>query len=66
MISNLVSNGLLHGDPASPVTVRALDRGGDALIVVHNRGGAIAAPELSTISIRSAARRGPGRASGSG
>jgi signal transduction histidine kinase len=49
MISNLVSNGLLHGDPASPVTVRALDRGGDALIVVHNRGNGIPAPELATI-----------------
>ncbi len=49
MISNLVSNGLLHGDAASPVTVRALDRGGDALIVVHNRGACIPAPELSTI-----------------
>ncbi len=49
MIANLVSNGLLHGDPASPVTVRALDRGGDALIVVHNQGTAIPAAELATI-----------------
>jgi signal transduction histidine kinase len=49
MISNLVSNGLLHGDPTSPVTVRAFDRGGDALIAVHNRGRAIPAPELATI-----------------
>ncbi len=49
MISNLVSNGLLHGDPNAPVTVRALDRGGDALIVVHNLGTNIPAPELATI-----------------
>jgi signal transduction histidine kinase len=49
MISNLIANGLLHGDPQSPVTVRALDRGGDALIVVHNLGTCIPAAELSTI-----------------
>lgn len=49
MISNLVSNGLLHGDPGSKVTVRALDRGGDALIVVHNQGKTIPAAELATI-----------------
>jgi signal transduction histidine kinase len=49
MIANLVSNGLLHGDPGSPVIVRALDRGGDALIVVHNQGKTIPAAELATI-----------------
>lgn len=49
LISNLVSNGLLHGDPAAPVTVRALDRGGDALVVVHNRGAPIPAADLATI-----------------
>jgi signal transduction histidine kinase len=49
MIANLVSNGLLHGDPSSPVRVRALDRGCDALIVVHNRGKSIPPAELATI-----------------
>jgi signal transduction histidine kinase len=49
MISNLVSNGLLHGDPGSKVMVRALDRGGDALIVVQNQGKTIPAAELATI-----------------
>jgi signal transduction histidine kinase len=49
MISNLVSNGLLHGDPSSPVTVKALDRGSDALVVVHNVGAGIPASELATI-----------------
>jgi signal transduction histidine kinase len=49
MIANLVSNGLLHGDSSSPVTVRALDRGGDALITVHNLGPAIPPQELATI-----------------
>jgi PAS domain S-box-containing protein len=49
MIANLVSNGLLHGDGTSPVTVRAVDRGGDALIVVQNFGATIPAADLATI-----------------
>jgi signal transduction histidine kinase len=49
MISNLVSNGLLHGDASSPVTVRAFDRGTDALIMVNNHGTVIPATELATI-----------------
>jgi signal transduction histidine kinase len=49
LISNLVSNGLLHGGAAAPVTVRALDRGADALVVVHNHGTPIPAADLATI-----------------
>jgi signal transduction histidine kinase len=49
LISNLVSNGLLHGDPTSPVTVRAFDRGADALVVVHNHGAPVPAADLATI-----------------
>ena len=49
MIANLVSNGLLHGDPASPVTVRVVDKGMNALLVVHNMGSTIQAADLSTI-----------------
>src|SRR5262249_43746371 len=49
MISNLVATGLLPGDATTPGTVRALDLGGDALIVVHNLGSPIPAAELATI-----------------
>jgi signal transduction histidine kinase len=49
LVSNLVSNGLLHGDPTTPITVRAFDRGADALVVVHNFGTPIPRAELDTI-----------------
>jgi signal transduction histidine kinase len=49
LVSNLVSNALLHGDAKAPVTVRAVDQGSEALVVVHNRGAPIPAAELATI-----------------
>lgn len=49
MIANLISNGLLHGDPSAPVTVRVTDRGRDTLVVVHNMGPAIPAGDFATI-----------------
>lgn len=49
MIANLISNGLLHGDPTSPVTVRVVDRGTDALLVVHNMGSTIPPADIATI-----------------
>jgi PAS domain S-box-containing protein len=49
LIANLISNALRHGDPASPVTVRVVDEGSDALLVVHNMGSTIPAEDLATI-----------------
>jgi signal transduction histidine kinase len=49
MIANLVSNALRHGDPESPVTVRVVDEGSDALLVVHNMGSTIPMEDLATI-----------------
>jgi signal transduction histidine kinase len=49
LVSNLVANGLVHGDPASPVTIRAFDRGSDVLIVVHNSGAPIPPADLDAI-----------------
>ncbi|HEX3770353.1 MAG TPA: ATP-binding protein, partial [Polyangiaceae bacterium] len=49
LVSNLVSNGLIHGDPTTPVTLRAFDRGSDVLVVVQNFGTPIPAADLETI-----------------
>lgn len=41
VIGNLVSNALLHGDPASPVAVALRGSGDEVLLTVHNRGSPI-------------------------
>ena len=46
LLSNLVSNAVLHGAKDSPVHVRAERRDGGLVISVHNLGPAIAGPML--------------------
>jgi PAS domain S-box-containing protein len=38
VFSNLISNAILHGDPAAPVTIRASADDGAAQVSVHNAG----------------------------
>ena len=49
VISNLVANALQHGDPAEPITIRAVSRGSVAILAVHNHGKPIPPASLRTI-----------------
>jgi len=49
MISNLVGNALMHGDPATFVAVEGLVRQGVLEIAVRNGGGAIPADRMKTL-----------------
>ncbi|MEI9949037.1 MAG: PAS domain-containing sensor histidine kinase [Pseudomonadota bacterium] len=43
VFSNLIGNAVLHGDPASPVVIRAHVDGGAVSVAIHNRGEPIPA-----------------------
>jgi len=49
LLSNLIANALVHGDPDGPVTVKAAIADGEFVLSVHNRGRPIAAPTLSQL-----------------
>ncbi|WP_449431521.1 GAF domain-containing sensor histidine kinase [Pseudomonas putida] len=49
LLSNLIANGLTHGEPGGPVTVRAVIHEGEFVLSVHNRGEPIAAKTLSQL-----------------
>jgi signal transduction histidine kinase len=49
LLSNLVTNAIIHGDPHQPVTVRLSTTVGGASIDVHNHGDAIAVSDLPTL-----------------
>jgi PAS domain S-box-containing protein len=49
VFSNLIGNAVLHGDPASPVVVRASEQRGTVEVSVHNEGPPISAEVLPTL-----------------
>lgn len=49
VIGNLVSNGISHGEPGEPVTVRLRAGAGEATLEVHNLGDPIAPAALGTL-----------------
>ena len=49
LLSNLVTNGIIHGDSHRPVTVRLSTAVGGAIIAVHNHGDTIAVSDLPTL-----------------
>jgi signal transduction histidine kinase len=49
LLTNLLANGLTHGDPARPLVVRLSSAGGVATLAVHNDGAHIPAELLPTL-----------------
>ncbi|MFT0516807.1 ATP-binding protein [Pseudomonas faucium] len=49
LLSNLIANALVHGDPHGPVTVKAAIADDEFVLSVHNRGRPIAAQTLSQL-----------------
>jgi PAS domain S-box-containing protein len=56
VFSNLIGNALVHGDPATPVTVEGRNQGGLVSVSVHNQGAPI--PDEMQLAIFSPFRRG--------
>ena len=49
LLSNLVTNAVIHGDAAQPITVGVAEGGGAALLTVHNAGEPIPAGALPNL-----------------
>lgn len=49
LLSNLLTNAIIHGETARPVTVRLLEEDTDALLTVHNEGEPIPPDQVPTL-----------------
>ena len=49
LLSNLIANALVHGEPGGPVAVHAALHGTEFVLSVHNRGEPIAPPTLALL-----------------